>query len=353
MSVPYRILRPLLFATDPERAHRLTGFALKWIRARGTERPVDSALGLNLWGINFANPVGLAAGFDKTAELIDPLLRLGFGFIEVGSITPHPQQGNPRPRIFRLKEDEAVVNRMGFNNDGHAAALRCMKMRKRARGIVGVNLGANRESSDPVADYVKGVIAFEGTADYLVVNISSPNTPGLRTMQQADRLEPLLLRIGEARRSQHKLCPLLIKIAPDLNEDELAKVAEIALRLKIDGIIVSNTTVTRPHLKSPDAAEEGGLSGRPLFELSTRRLAQLFRLTVGKIPLVGVGGINSGETAWEKFRAGASLIQLYTGLIYEGPGLVSAINHDLARRVNELGISSIGAVIGSGVGDWL
>jgi dihydroorotate dehydrogenase len=346
----YRLLRPLLFMLPPERAHHLALAALE--RRLLPEGPQPDELKIELWGLTFPNPIGVAAGFDKNAEAEAGLFSLGFGFVEVGTLTPSPQPGNPHPRLFRLAEDEALINRLGFNNSGHAAALARLKARA-APGIIGVNIGANRDSADRIADYVRGLETFNGTASYVAVNISSPNTPGLRALQSQKELSLLLSRLTETRRALSDPKPLLLKIAPDLSNEELADIAELSLANGIDGLIVSNTTLSRPSLKSPHAAEQGGLSGQPLFELSTRKLAWLYRLTNGRLPLIGVGGVSSAETAWQKIRAGASLVQLYTALIYAGPSLVADILEGLAQRLKASGKVSIGEITGTGVADWL
>ncbi|MFO1088478.1 MAG: quinone-dependent dihydroorotate dehydrogenase [Hyphomicrobiales bacterium] len=352
----YRIAWPILRSMDAERAHGFAAAALQRGLAGSTRPVLHPELQVSVFGLDFPNPVGLAAGFDKNATLIDPLLALGFGFVEVGTITPRPQAGNPKPRLFRLEEHRAVINRMGFNNEGHAAALANIRRRKR-RGILGVNVGANKDSADRMHDYVQGVAMFAAVADYITVNISSPNTPGLRALQSRHELTALLKRLEEAcleagERFGRRV-PLLLKIAPDLVREELNDVAEACLASRIDGIIVSNTTITRPaSLTSKHRDEAGGLSGEPLFELSTRKLAELYRLVGGRIPLVGAGGISSAATAWEKVRAGASLVQLYSALVYEGPGLVRDIVEGLAQRTRVSGRKTITEMVGTGVADW-
>jgi dihydroorotate dehydrogenase len=350
MIAAYRLLRPLLFMLPPERAHRLVLAALEAGLMPKTTQPAE--LKIELWGLTFPNPIGIAAGFDKNAEAKAGLFSLGFGFVEVGTLTPLPQPGNPQPRLFRLPEDEALINRLGLNNSGHAAALAALKARA-ASGIIGVNIGANSDSADRIGDYVKGLETFNGTASYIAVNISSPNTPGLRALQSQKELSLLLSRLTETRRAMPDPKPLLLKIAPDLSNEELAHIAELSLANGIDGLIISNTTLSRPSLRSPHASEQGGLSGRPLFELSTRKLAQLYHLTGGRLPLIGVGGVSSAETAWQKIRAGASLVQLYTALIYEGPSLVADIVEGLAQRLKASGKNSLREITGTGVADWL
>ncbi len=347
----YRLIGPLLRVLPAETAQRATVRALGagWVPARRT--PDDPLLACRVWGRDFANPIGLAAGFDKDAEAIDGALALGFGFVEAGTVTPLPQPGNPRPRLFRLPEDGAVINRLGFNSGGLTGfATRLARRRPRA-GIVGANLGANRDSADPGADYLAGLAAVAGLADYVVINLSSPNTPGLRDLQRAAALDGLLRRLREASvRLPAKAPPLLVKIAPDLEPRELADIAEIALGRGVDGLIVTNTTVARPaSLASRHRAEAGGLSGRPLFAPSTAILAEVFRLTGGRLVLIGCGGVASGADAYAKIRSGATLVQLYTGLVYHGPGLVGRIKRELAALLRADGFAGVAPAIGSGI----
>jgi dihydroorotate dehydrogenase len=290
--------------------------------------------------------LGLAAGFDKNAEVPDAMLALGFGFVEVGTVTPRPQAGNPRPRLFRLSEDQAVVNRMGFNNEGHAAVLQRLRRRKGNPGIVGVNIGANKDTADRISDYVAGIAAFSDVASYFTINISSPNTPGLRNLQSVEELRPLLKRLNEARESQKQQVPMLLKIAPDLQDDEMKAMAECCMNSKVDGVIISNTTISRPQLQSPHAQETGGLSGAPLFDLSTQQLARFYRLTKGKIPLIGVGGISNAEQAWSKICAGASLLQLYSALVFQGPELLQEILNGLSRKISQNKMSGLTEAVG-------
>jgi len=356
MSVLFRLLRPVLHRLDPETAHQLTIAGLKTGLAAGPGPLRAAGLEQRLFGLDFPNPVGLAAGFDKNAEVPDAMLAQGFGFVEVGSVTPLPQAGNPRPRLFRLSEDKAVINRMGFNNEGAVAVGDRLQARGGRAGIVGVNIGANKDAPDRIADYAAGVRAFNALASYLVVNVSSPNTPGLRDLQAASELERLLKRVSEARDEaaarDGRRAPLLLKIAPDLGDDELSAISAIAMQGGVDGLIVCNTTITRPPLKSPLAGEQGGLSGRPLFALSTRQLAFVHLETGGRLPLVGVGGISSPEDAWQKVLAGASLVQLYSALVYHGPGLVAEIVEGLAARIKANGFAHIGEAVGTGAKDW-
>ncbi len=342
----YAIAQPLLGRLPPEAAHRATIAALRLglVPAAVADDPL---LALKLWGKSFPNPIGMAAGFDKNAEVPDALLRLGFGFVEVGTVTPRPQPGNPKPRIFRLAEDEAVINRLGFNSEGMAAAR--VRLARRARsGVVGVNLGANRESSDPAADYVAGLRELGPLADYVAINVSSPNTPGLRDLQERERLRDLVSRLMTARAALTPRPPLLLKIAPDLGPAQLEDIVEVALSGQIDGLIVSNTTVARPDaLKSRFRDEKGGLSGAPLFQPSTDLLRAAYRLVRGRIPLVGVGGVRSGEDAYAKIRAGASLVQLYTALVYRGAGLVTRIKRDLLALMRRDGFGGIVEAVGA------
>jgi dihydroorotate dehydrogenase len=342
---------PLLRWFDPEDAHRLAIQGLK-ILPPVRPRPDDPKLAVRAFGLNFPNPIGMAAGFDKSAEAPDSLLRLGFGFVEVGTVTPKPQAGNPRPRLFRLERDEAVVNRMGFNNDGAEAVLRRLAARAHLGGILGVNVGANKDSSDRVADYVKLIETFAPVASYFTVNVSSPNTPGLRNLQQAAALDDLLARVIDARervRQNAGDSPVLLKIAPDLSLAELDDVVHIARSRRVDGMIVANTTVARPSSlrEAARAGEQGGLSGRPLFRLSTRMVAETYVRAEGAFPLVGVGGIGSGGAALTKIRAGASLIQLYSSLIYKGLGLVDDIKNDLASTLLRTGRDSLSEIVGA------
>ncbi len=347
MSSPYDLLKPLLWKLDPERAHRLALLAMGSGLIGGSGKSVDPALRVRLAGLEFPNPLGLAAGFDKNAEVADGALKLGFGFVEVGSVTPRPQAGNPTPRLFRLAEDGAVINRMGFNNDGHAAVLRRLEARRSAGGLVGVNIGANKDSPDRIADYVEGLRTFHSVASFVTVNVSSPNTPGLRNLQARAELEQLIGRLNDVREKLGGRPPVFLKLAPDLGADEIAEAGEAALQGGIDAAILGNTTLTRPGLRSPFASEPGGLSGRPLFELSTAKLGSLRRATGGKLPLIGVGGVSSPETAWAKIEAGASLVQLYTGLVFEGPGLVRRILDGLTDEVRRRGMTSIAEATGA------
>ena len=348
----YKYVWPFIRLLEPEQAHSLALFALK-SRLVPVPDPYDPPeLGVYLWGMTFPNPIGLAAGFDKNAEVYEQMLDQGFGFVEVGSLTPRPQVGNPRPRLFRLEEDRAVINQMGFNNQGHAAAIEKLKSRRNKNsGVVGVNLGKNKDTTDAAADYEKGVIAFSPFADFLVINISSPNTPGLRTLQGPEPLKELLDRTLAARDSvsvENGYTPLLLKIAPDLTDEDKSDIAGVALDSGIDGIVISNTTIERPEtLKDARRVETGGLSGRPLFEMSTRALSEMYLATNGKIPLVGVGGIEDGKGAYEKITHGASLVELYSALVYEGPGLVNKIKRELVDCLQVDGYDSVVDAVGA------
>jgi dihydroorotate dehydrogenase len=343
----YPLLRPLLFQLDAERAHRLAIRTLAHC-SRGVQMPVDGRLRQVIWGHHFPNPLGLAAGFDKNAEAYRGALGLGFGCVEIGSVTPRPQAGNPRPRLFRLVRDRAVINRMGFNNDGMAQVAARLQQRDRKAGIVGVNLGKNKETEDAAADYELGVAALGPLADYLVINVSSPNTPGLRALQGKAPLAALVDRVRAARDALAMRPPLLLKIAPDLTAEDRVDIAEVALSHGLDGIIISNTTISRPaHLAPAFAKEAGGLSGAPLFELSTALLSDMYRLTEGRLPLVGVGGIASAAQAYAKIRAGASLVQLYSAMVYEGPGLPARIVAGLPDHLAQDGFKSIAEAVGA------
>lgn len=338
----YRLIRPAIFALDPERAHRLTIAALKW-KPAGTP-PAPGPLAIDVAGLRFPNPVGLAAGFDKDGEVPDAMLGLGFGFVEVGSITPKPQAGNPRPRLFRLAEDRAVINRMGFNNGGAEAALARLARRER-RGILGINIGANKDSPDRVADYATMAGLMAPHADYLAVNISSPNTPGLRALQDEGALTGLLDAVTEARGVKGP--PVFLKVAPDLEPADIDAIGRIAVEKQLGALIVSNTTISRPPLQSRHAGEAGGLSGAPLRLLALERLRDFRKATDGRIPLIGVGGIATAENAWERIRAGASLAQLYSAMIYEGPGIARRIVRGLERLMRRDGFAGIAEAVGS------
>ncbi|KAF3960129.1 hypothetical protein CMV_015125 [Castanea mollissima] len=370
-----KLLNPFFALLDPEVAHRLavSAAARGWVPRE--KRPDPSNIGLEVWGRKFSNPIGLAAGFDKNAEAFDGLLGLGFGFVEVGSVTPVPQEGNPKPRIFRLPEG-AIINRCGFNGEGIVAVAKRLGAQhakrkldetsrnsssptdeakhrgKAGSGILGVNLGKNKTSEDAAADYVQGVHTLSQYADYLVINVSSPNTPGLRMLQGRKQLEDLVKKVQAARDEmqwgEEGPPPLLVKIAPDLSKEDLEDIAAVALGLCLDGLIISNTTVSRPDpvSKNPVAREVGGLSGKPLFKLSTNILKEMYVLTKGKIPLIGCGGVSSGGDAYQKIRAGATLVQLYTAFGYGGPALIPQIKAELAECLERDGFKSITEAVG-------
>ena len=344
----FRLLKPALFALDSETGHRLAIAGLKALPLRGP-MPVPRALGVEVAGLAFPNPVGVAAGFDKNAEVPDALLGLGFGFTEVGSITPLPQAGNPQPRLFRLVEDQAVINRMGFNNAGGAAALERLRARAESPGIVGVNIGANKDSADRIADYAVMAKMMTPYASYLCVNVSSPNTPGLRALQDEGALAALIDGVIAARDevAGNAPPPIFLKVAPDLEPADIDAIARIAIDKQLGALVVSNTTISRPTLRSHHAGETGGLSGEPLRALALERLRDFRKATGGAIALVGVGGIATADHAWERIRAGASLVQLYSGLVYEGPGLGARIVRGLERLMQRDGFTSIAEAVGS------
>jgi dihydroorotate dehydrogenase len=339
----FSLAKPFLHQLDAERAHGLTIAGLKSGLLPGGSMQTFPNLKTTVFGLTFSNPLGLAAGFDKNGDVPDAILRLGFGFTEIGTVTPLPQAGNPKPRLFRLSEDQAVINRMGFNNDGHVVVRKRLEARRSRGGIVGVNIGANKESSDRIEDYVKGVECFAELASYVAINISSPNTPGLRSLQSLDDLKRLLDRVNKVRPPK---LPMLLKIAPDLTHVELEDIAAACAGDAVDGVIVSNTTVSRPDLKSHHSSQTGGLSGRPLFDISTRTLSDFYKMTGGRIPLIGVGGVSDAETAFAKIKAGASLIQLYSGLVFSGPALVTKVCKGLSKKLEELKLNNIKDAVG-------
>ena len=337
---PFDLVRPILFRIEAERAHALTIAGL----ARLPERvaPADPVLAMRVAGLAFPNPIGLAAGVDKNAEAPAGFLTLGFGFVEVGTLTPLPQAGNPRPRLFRLVEDRAVINRMGFNNGGLDAGLARLRAR-RPRGIVGVNVGANKDVADRIADYAHGVAHASAVADYVTVNISSPNTPGLRGLQSGSELDALLAAVQGARGG----VPVFLKVAPDLDAAQIDGIARAAIDSGIDALIVSNTTIARPPLRSGQAHEAGGLSGAPLRDLALQRLRDFRQATGGALPLIGAGGIAGAADAYARIRAGASLVQLYSALVYEGPGLARRMVRDLPALLARDGFATVADAVGT------
>lgn len=351
----FKIARPALYRLDPEQAHALSIKALK----TGLTLPRlkdDPRLTKHIWGLTIKNPIGLAAGYDKNAEVPEELIKLGFGFVEVGTLTPHPQEGNPKPRIFRLPKDHAIINRLGFNNDGHEAALYRLQGRE-TNGVIGVNIGANKLSDNRIEDYLQGFKTFQGVADYFTINISSPNTPGLRDLQSPEALEELLASLMQIRTDivDHggKKRPIFVKIAPDIKDRDLEPILYKLMHHKVDAVIISNTTLSRNGLKDQRLANEaGGLSGRPVFKRSTRMLARAHLITEGALPIIGVGGIENTQTAWAKFEAGADLIQLYSGLIYEGPGLVHTILKGLSAKLDAENLHSLQSIRGRTAEKW-
>jgi len=356
LGAVFALARPALAALGPERAHELTIRSLEaGIYPRG-QAPDDPRLAVGIWGLTFPNPLGSAAGFDKDARVVAPALGMGLGFAEIGTVTPRPQAGNPRPRIFRLPADRALINRLGFNNGGHAAALARLQQRP-SSGVVGVNIGANKDAVDRAADYAEGIRCFYDVASYFTINVSSPNTPGLRDLQAPAALDELLARAlavreemtgaGKPRR------PIVVKIAPDLADADLEPMTAVLMARGIDGIAIGNSTLARTGLvETALAAEAGGISGRPLYRRSTVLLARVFRLTQGRIPLIGVGGIDSGPAAIAKIEAGATLLQLYTGLVYEGPGLIGRIKRALVRYAEDRKLARIGDATGRRAKEW-
>jgi dihydroorotate dehydrogenase len=341
----YKFFRPALFLTDAESAHGLSLAALRTMPMKRVPA-ADPALSQSVAGLLFANPVGLAPGYDKNAEVAAPILRMGFGFTEVGTLTPRPQSGNDRPRLFRLVEDRAVINRMGFNNEGQlAASIRLERLRRTPQpGLIGVNIGANKDSADRILDYAIGVRDMERYADYLTVNISSPNTPGLRALQDKSALDELLQAVMAARAGG---TPIFLKVAPDLEPSDIEDIVQVCLDRNVAAIIVSNTTITRPALRSHHAGQQGGLSGAPLRALALQRLKDFRTVSGGAIPLIGVGGIASADDAYARIRAGAALVQIYSALVYEGPGLANAINRGLTALLARDGYTNIAQAVGA------
>ncbi len=352
----FQLAKPALFLLPPEQAHQVSIKALKSGLMPQCKTASDSKLQRTIAGLDFPNPIGIAAGYDKNGEVPDAILRMGFGFAEVGTITPRPQSGNQQPRIFRLEHEQAIINRLGFNNQGHEAVLHRLKARS-GKGIVGINIGANKDTDDFVADYVKGIEVFASLASYFTINISSPNTPGLRNLQAADSLTRLLDNVLGKRDAVGaeigRMVTVFLKIAPDLDDNELDEIADVINASALDGVIISNTTIDRSVLTvASDGKEQGGLSGKPLFEKSTIVLAKM-RQRLGKdLPIIGVGGVDSVDTAIAKMEAGADLIQIYTGLVYQGPGLPQQIARGLSELVARENLNNIGEIIGRKTGHW-
>ncbi len=357
-------LRPALMALDAETAHDLTIRALKSGLMPATRKPDAPCLATSLFGTPLANPVGVAAGFDKNAQVPDAMLRAGFGFTEVGTVTPRPQAGNPRPRVFRLHDAGAVINRYGFNNDGHVSVVARLQRRADKLGAemawrgLGINVGANKDTDDRVADYTAGVTRFAGLAHYLTINVSSPNTPGLRDLQAPQELAKLLQRVRQARDHaadvNGRRTDIVVKLAPDIAQVDVPAVVDCLMDQAVDGIAISNTTISRATLQSNHrhARETGGLSGKPLFEASTIMLARVYQLTHGTVPLIGIGGIDNGARAVDKIKAGATVLQLYTGLVFSGLGLLDDIKARLSAACQTAGHDNYAAMIGSEADDW-
>ena len=345
----YPLAAPVLRRMDPETAHRLTIRALRTGLVPAQVTHDDKSLATEAFGLSFPNPVGLAAGFDKNAEVPDAMLGQGFGFVEIGSVTPLPQYGNPRPRLFRLPEDGAVINRNGFNNEGLEVVAARLEARQNKSGLLGANVGANKDSEDRIGDYVAGIQRLASLSSYITINISSPNTPGLRDLQGKAEMDELLTRCVVARDDQvasgGSRKPLVVKVAPDLDDLGREVIAEAILTHGIDGMIVSNTTLSRDGLRNANKSEVGGMSGAPLFALSTDVLRDMYRLTRGETTLIGAGGISSGADAYAKIRAGATLVQFYTALAYAGPRLVTTIKHELAQCLQRDGFSSVAEAV--------
>ena len=354
----FKYIKPALFKLEPEQAHKAAIMALQ-MGVAPNGRLSNDGLKQRVFGLDFDNPIGVAAGFDKNAEVPNEIIKVGFGFAEIGSVTPRPQAGNPKPRIFRVPEHRGVINRMGFNNDGHEAVLKRMRnvrMNKKS-GQIGVNIGANKDSDDFIADYELGIETFYNVADYFVANISSPNTPGLRALQSKQSLEKLVDRIcnrrDEMQQDLHKYVPLILKIAPDLTDEDIDDIAAICLDSELDGVIVSNTTIRRDFIAGHDHENEaGGLSGKPLFEFSTHMLARFYQATGGKIPLIGTGGIYDGASAYAKICAGATLVQLYSCLIYTGTGIIDELRQGILDGLKRDGFDTIEQAVGSKADFW-
>jgi len=344
----FSILRPFLFKLDPELAHDLAIKSLKfnYLPNKMFEVRDEQMLNISLLGLNFPNPIGLAAGFDKSAEAYNSLLKFGFGFIEVGTVTPLKQFGNSKPRIFRLEDDNAMINRLGFNNDGIEIIKNRIQLEKK-NGIVGINIGPNKDNKNQKEDFCVGLKSFIELADYITVNISSPNTEGLRDFHNQEKLNDLLQSLNKIKNEKKKNIPILLKISPDINDSRVSEVVAIALENDVSGLILTNTTnVNRSNLVSDSKNEQGGLSGEPLQEISTKLIKKFYKHLKGKIPIIGVGGVNSGKSAYEKIIAGASLLQLYTGFVYKGPSIVKNIKEELIEILKNKGFKNINEAIG-------
>lgn len=349
-----KFIVPVAQIVDPEMAHNAAVKVLKWGLLPGQSVEDPASLAVDVWGLRFRTPIGMAAGFDKQGEAVEGLHKIGFSFVEIGSVTPKPQPGNPKPRVFRLLEDNAVVNRYGFNSEGHDSVwerLRKLKDNQNFNGIVGINLGKNKTSEDAIQDYVDGIKKFADVADYFVINVSSPNTPGLRMLQNKKDLEQLLTKINEARQSVESKQPLLLKLAPDLSDSEKQDIADVILQAKskVDGLILCNTTVSRNNLTSPLKEETGGLSGAPLSDVSTAMISDMYKRTRGSVPIIGVGGIFTGADAYDKIKAGASLVQVYTSFTYRGPPVIGKIKRELEDMLKRDGLASIKDAVGKDV----
>ena len=346
----FSILRPFLFNLDPETAHDLAIKSLKFnpLPSRTFEVENEEMLKINVLGKKFPNPIGLAAGFDKSAEVYNSLLRLGFGFVEVGTVTPIKQYGNSKPRIFRLENDEALINRLGFNNDGIEIVKKRIKSDGKI-GILGVNIGPNKETKDQKKDFCSGLKNFFDIADYITVNISSPNTEGLRDFHDQEKLIELLTSLNKIKEENKTNIPLLLKVSPDIKENKIPEIVDVATKNNISAIILTNTTITnKDNLKSDTKNEEGGLSGKPLQQISTNMIKKFYKLLDGKIPIIGVGGVDSGKSAYEKIIAGASLLQLYTSFVYRGPSTAKYIKKELIQILKAEGVKSLEDIVGKG-----
>ena len=347
----FSVLRPFLFNLDPETAHDLAIKSLKFnpFPAKMFEVEDEQMLNIELLGKNFPNPIGLAAGFDKSAEAYNPILKLGFGFVEIGTVTPLKQYGNSKPRIFRLEDDEALINRLGFNNDGMETIKNRIKLESK-RGILGINIGPNKDTKDQKNDFCLGLKNFFDIADYITVNISSPNTEGLRDFHKQEKLENLLSSLNKIKKDNKTNIPLLLKVSPDIRDDDISEITGIAMKNDISAIILTNTTDgNKDKLVSENKKEKGGLSGRPLQQLSTNLIKKFYKQLNDKIPIIGVGGVDSGKSAYQKIVAGASLIQLYTGFVYRGPSTAKNIKKELIQILKTEGIKNIKDAVGKGV----